>query len=94
MLRGLTSTLCIGLSGCSNACGRQGAVAAPAGEDDASRCTAPLDWNEECQARIAVWAYDAESNRCHEYTYGGCPAGPQFNRFKTQRECERVCFER
>ena len=42
-----------------------------------------------CRAGIRRWAYDATSNRCYEFFYGGC-AGNR-NNFNNQDECMSSC---
>lgn len=44
-----------------------------------------------CRALVPRWTYDAESNECKNFGYGGC--GGNKNNFVTQDECERKCFK-
>ena len=42
-----------------------------------------------CYAILPKWGYDANSNRCIPFDYGGCQGND--NQFKTKRQCENVC---
>ncbi|XP_050354055.1 papilin isoform X3 [Nymphalis io] len=42
-----------------------------------------------CDQSLMQWFYDATSDACSQFTYGGCEGNA--NRFNTQEECERRC---
>ncbi|KAK8772580.1 hypothetical protein V5799_024176, partial [Amblyomma americanum] len=42
-----------------------------------------------CKASFLRFYYDASSNTCRQFTYGGCRSNG--NNFKAQRDCMRVC---
>ncbi|XP_064073976.1 papilin isoform X3 [Vanessa tameamea] len=42
-----------------------------------------------CDQSLMQWFYDAASDACSQFTYGGCEGNA--NRFNTQEECERRC---
>ncbi|XP_075549215.1 kunitz-type serine protease inhibitor-like [Dermacentor variabilis] len=44
-----------------------------------------------CYGHYALYFYDSLFGRCRRFVYGGC--GGNANRFRTQRECIRVCEE-
>ncbi|PIC23283.1 hypothetical protein B9Z55_017035 [Caenorhabditis nigoni] len=43
-----------------------------------------------CETYSDQWFYNAFSQQCETFTYGGC--GGNLNRFRTKDECERRCF--
>ncbi|XP_044160804.1 collagen alpha-3(VI) chain isoform X6 [Bufo gargarizans] len=43
-----------------------------------------------CQQYVLNWHYDSETKSCARFWYGGC--GGNENRFKTQKECEKICI--
>ncbi|XP_034666894.1 male accessory gland serine protease inhibitor-like [Drosophila subobscura] len=45
----------------------------------------------KCAAFVPSWTYQADSNECTEFVFGGC--GGNANRFVTQAECEEKCKE-
>lgn len=44
-----------------------------------------------CLAYSKPWSYNAETNECVEFVYGGCLGND--NRFPTQEACEEMCKE-
>ncbi|PAV71347.1 hypothetical protein WR25_17674 [Diploscapter pachys] len=42
-----------------------------------------------CRALIKRWAFDQRTNRCREFSYGGCQGNK--NNFKTLKECQNTC---
>ena len=44
-----------------------------------------------CQAFFKNWYFDAASEECVEFVYGGC--GGNNNRFATKDECKNTCRE-
>ncbi|RCN30695.1 Kunitz/Bovine pancreatic trypsin inhibitor domain protein [Ancylostoma caninum] len=45
-----------------------------------------------CRASIERWAYNAETNRCHIFSYGGCDGNE--NNFPDKHSCRRACRRR
>ncbi|CAD7079099.1 unnamed protein product [Hermetia illucens] len=45
----------------------------------------------DCYALIPRFYYNAESNECLKFHYGGC--GGNDNNFLTKEECEKACKE-
>ncbi|XP_061463628.1 collagen alpha-3(VI) chain isoform X3 [Rhineura floridana] len=43
-----------------------------------------------CREFVLQWYFDQKTNSCGRFWYGGC--GGNQNRFKTQRDCEKVCI--
>ncbi|XP_040295820.1 collagen alpha-3(VI) chain isoform X2 [Bufo bufo] len=43
-----------------------------------------------CREFALNWYYDSETKSCARFWYGGC--GGNENRFKTQKECEKICI--
>lgn len=43
----------------------------------------------DCRGSFLSWAYDAESQTCSEFTYGGC--GGNNNRYSDEKECLQSC---
>ena len=44
-----------------------------------------------CRAAMRMWAFDAGSELCREFIYGGCAGNPD-NRFETREECLETCL--
>nr|XP_054928901.1 papilin-like [Dermacentor andersoni] len=44
-----------------------------------------------CSGTFTQWFYDPETDRCHEFTYGGCQGNA--NRFNDREACENQCRE-
>ncbi|XP_061398210.1 actinia tenebrosa protease inhibitors-like [Musca vetustissima] len=42
-----------------------------------------------CFAHFPSWSYNADTNECEKFIYGGC--GGNANRFETLEDCERTC---
>ncbi|KAL3188602.1 hypothetical protein MRX96_022604 [Rhipicephalus microplus] len=42
-----------------------------------------------CSGTFIQWFYDTETDRCHEFTYGGCQGNA--NRFNDREACEKKC---
>ncbi|KAI8121796.1 Male accessory gland serine protease inhibitor [Lucilia cuprina] len=47
--------------------------------------------NLGCLAYMPSWSYNAETNECVQFIYGGC--GGNSNRFDYLTECEAMCKE-
>ncbi|XP_075555420.1 proteoglycan-like sulfated glycoprotein papilin isoform X2 [Dermacentor variabilis] len=45
-----------------------------------------------CSGTFTQWFYDSETDRCHEFTYGGCQGNA--NRFNDREACENQCRKR
>ncbi|KAL7886996.1 hypothetical protein AOLI_G00047170 [Acnodon oligacanthus] len=43
-----------------------------------------------CRAYVLKWFYDAQTNQCTQFWYGGCDGNA--NRFDTQEKCEARCI--
>ena len=43
-----------------------------------------------CDAAFLRYAYDAQSNTCKQFTWGGC--GGNRNNFERKDECEKRCM--
>ncbi|XP_055916027.1 boophilin-H2-like [Eupeodes corollae] len=43
----------------------------------------------KCDALMTKYSYDAKTDECKEFNYGGC--GGNDNKFDLQEECERIC---
>jgi len=54
-------------------------------EDD---CSSPRDTGV-CRAMFRRWFYDADTNECKTFVYGGC--GGNGNRYNSKKECEQKC---
>ncbi|XP_069360607.1 papilin isoform X3 [Maniola hyperantus] len=54
-------------------------------------CNQPSEQGD-CQAYVYMWYYDAASDECGQFVYGGCKGND--NRFETQQECENRCKKR
>ncbi|XP_046586729.1 papilin isoform X8 [Neodiprion lecontei] len=57
-------------------------------DPESSSCFAPLDFGP-CRDNITAFYYDAESQTCQAFLYGGCEGNA--NRFQSLEQCERVC---
>ncbi|XP_037810792.1 male accessory gland serine protease inhibitor-like [Lucilia sericata] len=44
-----------------------------------------------CMAYFPSWSYNADTNECVKFVYGGC--GGNANRFDYVEECEDMCKE-
>ncbi|KAI8121799.1 Male accessory gland serine protease inhibitor [Lucilia cuprina] len=44
-----------------------------------------------CMAYMPLWSYNAETNECVQFIYGGC--GGNSNSFSSLQECEAMCKE-
>ncbi|KAL8578130.1 hypothetical protein ACOMHN_055449 [Nucella lapillus] len=53
-------------------------------------CTMPVVPGP-CKDSVTKYFYNATSEKCEEFTYGGCEGNP--NRFDTQQECEFTCVQ-
>lgn len=53
-----------------------------------SRCELPKEQGP-CDAVIPRWFFNAETNQCEDFVYGGC--GGNGNNFRTKHECEHSC---
>lgn len=42
-----------------------------------------------CRAFLPMWWYNAKTDKCEEFIYGGC--GGNDNRYETRRDCEETC---
>jgi len=42
-----------------------------------------------CEAAFPTWYFSIESERCEEFSYGGCDGNA--NKFKTKSDCEQFC---
>ena len=42
-----------------------------------------------CSGSFRQWFYDAATDRCYEFDYGGCQGNP--NRFNNAQECQQRC---
>ncbi|XP_048486291.1 papilin isoform X3 [Plutella xylostella] len=51
-------------------------------------CQLPMSTGP-CEASVMAWFYDASSDSCSQFTYGGCEGNG--NRFQSRDECERRC---
>ncbi|KAM9308074.1 papilin-like [Gastrophryne carolinensis] len=51
-------------------------------------CVSP-PYTGDCEALAIRYNYDAETNTCNEFNYGGC--GGNGNNYETLEECERTC---
>jgi len=73
-----------------------GAALIPATFQDeavANDCSSPPDTGN-CRAYLKRWNYDAESNSCKEFVYGGCPSNNGgANRFIDEQRCKQACWE-
>ncbi|XP_011180221.2 male accessory gland serine protease inhibitor-like [Zeugodacus cucurbitae] len=49
------------------------------------------DGLRKCAAYAPSWTFDASSNNCLSFIYGGC--GGNDNRFPSQVACEHTCKE-
>ncbi|KAL4238992.1 hypothetical protein ACF0H5_003696 [Mactra antiquata] len=58
-----------------------------------SRVCAPLTFESDvrCLALFYRWTYNADTNSCEQFTYGGC--GGSANNFNTEEACTRKCVE-
>lgn len=54
-------------------------------------CGLPLDPGP-CKALFTAYGFNTKSNRCEEFTYGGCSGNE--NRFETLEACSKVCEAR
>ncbi|KAM9308073.1 kunitz-type serine protease inhibitor A-like [Gastrophryne carolinensis] len=57
-------------------------------DDPEKECVSP-PYTGDCEALAIRYNYDAETNTCNEFNYGGC--GGNGNNYETLEECERTC---
>uniref|UniRef100_A0A8C5QYC7 BPTI/Kunitz inhibitor domain-containing protein n=1 Tax=Leptobrachium leishanense TaxID=445787 RepID=A0A8C5QYC7_9ANUR len=50
----------------------------------------PLADTGRCRAYFPRWFYDAETQTCQNFTYGGCP-GNLNNHLEDESDCTRTC---
>ncbi|KAJ8037370.1 Kunitz-type serine protease inhibitor DrKIn-II [Holothuria leucospilota] len=55
----------------------------------ADPCSQTFGLVGRCRARKLRYSFNADSNQCELFTYGGC--GGNDNNFKTQADCEATC---
>eukprot|EP01025_Chloroclados_australasicus_P016729 TRINITY_DN1850_c0_g1_i1.p3 TRINITY_DN1850_c0_g1~~TRINITY_DN1850_c0_g1_i1.p3 ORF type:complete len:208 (-),score=29.95 TRINITY_DN1850_c0_g1_i1:381-965(-) len=55
---------------------------------DCRQCLLPADQGV-CTAIFLRYYFDAETNQCEEFDYGGCEGNE--NKFQTKEECQGVC---
>ena len=55
-----------------------------------TECEAPPETGL-CKAYFRRWYYDAESNECKTFIYGGC--GGNGNNYRNKEDCERTCLK-
>ena len=56
--------------------------------DDPDRCTLPAQTGP-CQAAFERWYYNATSDSCETFTFGGCDGNA--NNFESERACSDAC---
>ncbi|XP_063079779.1 kunitz-type protease inhibitor 1b isoform X2 [Engraulis encrasicolus] len=57
-------------------------------EESESHCMAPKKVGP-CRGSFPRWNYNAVSDRCEEFTFGGCR--PNANNYLTEEECNKAC---
>ncbi|XP_075156100.1 PI-actitoxin-Afv2b-like [Haematobia irritans] len=55
-----------------------------------SLCFLPHSQIGHCRARIPAWSFNAQTQKCVPFTFGGC--GGNINRFNSKAACERQCI--
>ncbi|KAM3839416.1 kunitz/BPTI-like toxin isoform 1-T5 [Vipera latastei] len=61
------------------------------GQDRPKFCYLPSETGP-CKANVRAFYYNSASNKCQEFTYGGCEGNA--NNFKTKDECHYTCVEK
>ncbi|XP_034280079.1 kunitz/BPTI-like toxin [Pantherophis guttatus] len=61
------------------------------GQDRPKFCYLPSETGP-CKAKMPRFYYNSASNKCQEFTYGGCQGNA--NNFETRDECHYTCVEK